>query len=55
MMVKWILVALGFVYKDAAGVWQPIRLAATVTPLPECETPIKNMDKCLDSLGSRQH
>lgn len=42
-------------YKDATGIWHPVKLAATVKPLPECATPIKDMDKCLDSLGLRQH
>ena len=42
-------------YKDDAGVWHPVQVAETAKPIPECESPIKNMDKCLDELQLRQH
>ena len=42
-------------YKDDAGMWHPVQLTATAKALPECETPVKNMGKCLDSLQLRQH
>jgi hypothetical protein len=46
----------GYVHtKDDSGVWRPVPTGETVKPLPECETPIKDMDKCLDSIQLRQH
>ena len=42
-------------YKDISGTWHPVQVAEVAKPLPECESPIKDMDKCLDSLQLRQH
>jgi hypothetical protein len=46
----------GYVHtKDNSGVWRPVPTGETVKPLPECESPIKDMNKCLDSIQQQQH
>ena len=42
-------------YKDTGGVWHPIKIVQETPTAPECEPPVKDMDKCLDAIGMRQH
>lgn len=48
----------GYVHhKLPDGTWGYYGLASakSAQALPECESPIKDMDRCLDALGWRQH